>query len=109
MPGMRKHRPYSEKQKMATVNSFKRRQHTDEVRNTHFKGSLTTGIPGGLNARLDEYLVDYDARLIEIDHKYPFGNPERPEWLIAHRKNGIKRIGELLLARDGDIATVPRL
>jgi hypothetical protein len=48
-----------------------------------------------LDGQLNDFLINYDARLIEIDQKYPLGDKERVEWLIAHRKNGLKRIKEI--------------
>jgi|GEM_PF-5948796 len=49
-----------------------------------------------LETQLNDYLVDYNVRLIEIEHKYPLGNKERAEWLLAHRKNGVKRLMEIV-------------
>ncbi len=96
MPFMRKFRPYSEKQKQAAARSQKRQEHTDRIRSIRLRGSLTTGKKQGWLSQLNSYLISYDARLIEIDNKYPFGHPDRHSWLLAHRRNGLKRIWAIL-------------
>jgi hypothetical protein len=49
-----------------------------------------------IDSVLGRYLSDYGAGLIIIDHKYPLGDKERPEWIEAHEKNGVKRIKEIM-------------
>jgi hypothetical protein len=46
--------------------------------------------------QLQDYLINYNARMIEIDIKYPLGHPERPEWLEVHQKQGVKRILQIV-------------
>ncbi len=104
MPFMKKSRsPYTEKQKLAAARSRKRRLHTDQVRSIRLRGSLTSGKKDHWLLQLKNYLIAYDARLIEIDKKYPFGNPDRSGWLLAHRKNGLKRIRQIVQAPGGGI------
>jgi hypothetical protein len=52
----------------------------------------TKTIPG----QLDDFLIAYDSRLIDIDQKYPLGNRERQEWIETHRANGLRRILEIV-------------
>ncbi len=96
MLATKKPRPYTDKQKQAAANSVKRRQHIEKVRTIRLRGRIRNGKKVGLASELNKYLIAYGARLIEIDHKYPFGDPERWQWLIAHRRNGVKRLRQIL-------------
>jgi hypothetical protein len=49
-----------------------------------------------IETQLNQFLIDYDVRLIEIDYRYPLGHKDRADWLVAHRKNGVKRLMEIM-------------
>ena len=51
--------------------------------------------PISVEAQLNNYLIDYDVRLMEIERRYPIGDKDRAEWLLAHRCNGVKHILEI--------------
>jgi hypothetical protein len=53
-----------------------------------------------LEHQVNDYLIIYNAGLLEIDRKYPLGDPERPEWIIAHRKNAVKRLKGIILGEE---------
>ena len=63
--------------------------------NMSFENSAPPDFKRRLDTRLYDYLTDYDARLINIERKYPLGDRERPGMIEAHKKNGVKRIMEI--------------
>ncbi len=52
-----------------------------------------------LDKQFSDLLEDYNVRLMRIDQRYPLGNPDRPDWIEAHRRNGIARIKEIIQKR----------
>jgi hypothetical protein len=90
MPGYRiKPRPLSQKQKEAQLKKK--------------IAAASRMNPCGLHPRrhstaeeLNDFLVNYNACLINIDIKYPLGHKDRPEWIEVHRKNGVKRILQIV-------------
>jgi hypothetical protein len=96
MPAISNNQIYNVKQKQATIRSEEQRQHIGQISRIRFDGSVLETKSYDLASRLNDYLIAYDARLLEIDYKYPPGNPERLDWLTAHRKNGVKRIEEIM-------------
>ncbi len=103
MPGTRVRRKYTRKQQEATDNRKQFQPSTFDQSNPDaglvaikFKNSQTRS-KKDLGKQLNEYLINYDARLLEIDRKYPLGCKDRPELIVIHRQNAAKHILEMVL------------
>ena len=64
--------------------------------NMSFENSAPPGYKKRLDTRLYDFLVDYNAGLMWIDRKYTLEDPNRHERLEAHKKNGVKRLMEII-------------
>ena len=101
MPGERGHRNFSQKQKIALL-------HRQERMLLQYRPMQTPGedpLPAEFNLAyekktreeiLEEYLVTYGARLLELAQRYPLGDSQRPEWFEVHRRCGLERLKRLL-------------
>jgi hypothetical protein len=100
MPGGRCYRNFSEKQKVALQKRKKTEiwlfnppgmlYHDPAQRNGWGR------LQKGPNSELNDFLDAYDARLIELDHRYPIGHRDRFEWMEEHRKVWTKILIKLL-------------
>jgi hypothetical protein len=95
MPNIRKYRAFSKAQKAAQA---KRRI----AQGSRMNPGLLRLQRQSTFEQLKDYLINYNARMIEIDIKYPLGHPERTEWLEVHQKQGVKRIMQIVAEKKQD-------
>jgi hypothetical protein len=103
MPAQRHYRKFSNKQKIALQNRKKPQlslfNHSRLCRKPA-QADTCRRLTTEQRFRLNDLMDSYDARLIELEHKYPIGQVERFEWFAAHRKVWAERLIKLL-GREG--------
>lgn len=58
-----------------------------------------------LYQRLEGFLISYGAQLMEIDRNHPLGDPERPAYLEAHRRAGLRTLDTICNTRMKKLET----